>query len=296
MPQPLLSVIVVTHNHSAYIGRCLDALVPEVSQLGGEVIVIDNRSNDQSAEIARQYPTAQLHVNTSRKGFSANNNYGMSLAKGRYLLLLNPDTEVKPGALKTLIQFMDRHPQVGMCGAQLLFPDGTIQPSPRRFPTPGSTLARRTPLRRFLRQSTLNQRHLMQDLDHSKTQAVDWLLGACMFIRREILESVGPLDDGYFLYVEDIDWARRMHNNGWQVCYVPTAQIMHHHIAVSDKKLLSRYSWFHAQSMLRYTRKHFLPKWTPLSIHTDPTGTKKCPTAGTQSNGNPVFTPSSFIL
>ena len=262
-----LSIITVTHNHADYIGRCLDALVPEVSRIGGEVIVVDNRSDDESAAIARKHPTVQLHVNTTRQGFSANNNYGMALAKGRYLLLLNPDTEVKAGALETLIQFMDAHPKVGMCAAQLLFPDGTIQPSPRRFPSIGSVLARRTPLRFFLRQSQLNQHHLMQDLDHSKIQSVDWLLGACMFIRREILDTVGPLDEGYFLYVEDIDWARRMHNANWQIYYVPTAQIIHHHIAVSDKKLLSWYMWTHLQSMLRYTRKFMLPTLPFVSVH-----------------------------
>jgi N-acetylglucosaminyl-diphospho-decaprenol L-rhamnosyltransferase len=262
-----LSIITVTHNHANYIGRCLDALVPEVNRIGGEVIVIDNRSDDESAAIARQHPSVQLHVNTTRQGFSANNNYGMALAKGRYLLLLNPDTEVKAGALETLIQFMDAHPKVGMCAAQLLFPDGTIQPSPRRFPSIGSVLARRTPLRFFLRQSQLNQHHLMQDLDHSKIQSVDWLLGACMFIRREILDTVGPLDEGYFLYVEDIDWARRMHNANWQIYYVPTAQIMHYHIAVSDKKLLSWYMWTHLQSMLRYTRKFMLPTLPFVSVH-----------------------------
>ncbi len=262
-----LSIITVTHNHANYIGRCLDALVPEVNRIGGEVIVVDNRSDDESAAIARQHPTVQLHVNTTRQGFSANNNYGMALAKGRYLLLLNPDTEVKAGALETLIQFMDAHPNVGMCAAQLLFPDGTIQPSPRRFPSIGSVLARRTPLRFFLRQSQLNQHHLMQDLDHSKIQSVDWLLGACMFIRREILDTVGPLDEGYFLYVEDIDWARRMHNANWQIYYVPTAQIMHYHIAVSDKKLLSWYMWTHLQSMLRYTRKFMLPTLPFVSVH-----------------------------
>jgi N-acetylglucosaminyl-diphospho-decaprenol L-rhamnosyltransferase len=264
-----LSIITVTHNHANYIERCLDALVPEVTRLGGEVIVVDNCSDDTSAEIAQQHPSVKLHINTERQGFSANNNYGMALAKGRYLLLLNPDTEVQPSALETLIQFMDTHPNVGMCGAQLLFPDGTIQPSPRRFPTLGSVIARRTPLRIFLRQSVLNQHHLMGDLDHHKVQSVDWLLGACMFIRREVLETVGPLDEGYFLYVEDIDWARRMHDANWQIYYVPTAQIIHHHIAVSDKKLWSRYMWIHLKSMVRYARKYLLPKLPGLSISTE---------------------------
>jgi N-acetylglucosaminyl-diphospho-decaprenol L-rhamnosyltransferase len=109
----------------------------------------------------------------------------------------------------------------------------------------------------------------MQDLDRTQPQPVDWLLGACMFIRREVLETVGPLDEGYFLYVEDIDWAHRMHTAGWQVYYVPTAQIIHHHIAVSDKKLWSRYMWLHLKSMVRYTRKYLLPPLPGLSIRTE---------------------------
>lgn len=261
-----LSLIVVTHNHAAYIGCCLDVLVPEVERVGGEIIVIDNGSDDESAAIARGYPGVQLYVNHNRQGFSTNNNYGMAMAQGRYLLLLNPDTEVLPGALEQLINFMDQHPEAGLCGAQLLFPDGSIQPSPRRFPTLSSFIARRTPLRFFLRNSSLNRHHLMLDMDYSQLQAVDWLLGACLFIRREVLEDVGPLDEGFFLYVEDIDWARRMHQTGWKVYYVPTAKIIHHHLAVSDKHFFSRRMWIHARSMVRYTRKHLLPvPW--LSIH-----------------------------
>lgn len=261
-----LSVITVTHNHSDYIGCCLEALIPEIQKIGGEAIVIDNCSDDSTVEIVSQYPQVKLYINQQRRGFSANNNYGMALAQGQYILLLNPDTEIFPEALERLIAFMDEHPKVGLCGAQLLFPDGSIQPSPRRFPTLGSTIVRRTPLRIFLRNSQFNQRHLMLDLDHSQPQSVDWLLGACLFIRREILETVGPLDEGFFLYVEDIDWAKRIHQAGWQVYYVPTAQIIHHHIAVSDKHFLSRYTWLHLKSMIRYIRKYLLPPIPGLAI------------------------------
>ena len=264
-PDPSLSVIIVTHNHAGYLRRCLDSLLPEVAQVGGEVILIDNQSDDDSASIAADYPQVRLWVNQTRQGFAANGNRGLALARGRYLLLLNPDTEVLPGALAALIAFMDGRPQVGLCGAQLLFPDGTIQPSPRRFPNLGSVIARRTPLRVFLRHSRFNQRHLMLDLDHTQPQAVDWLLGACLFVRRQILETIGPLDEGYFLYVEDIDWARRVRDAGWQIYYVPSAQIIHHHLAVSDKHFLSRRMWFHFGSMWRYTRKHLLPALPWLS-------------------------------
>lgn len=262
----LLSVITVTHNHEDYLNRCLNSLVFEVNNLSSEILVIDNQSDDDCAVIARRYPHVSLHINQERRGFSANSNYGMALAQGRYLLLLNPDTEVLPGALQTLITFMDEHPKVGMCGAQLLFPDGKIQPSPRRFPTLRSVIARRTPLRRLLQNSRFNQHHLMVDIDHSKIQPVDWLLGACLLVRREALEAVGPLDEGFFLYVEDIDWARRMQAAGWQVWYVPTAKIVHHHLAISDKHFWSRYTWFHTQSMIRYMRKYLIPPIPWFSI------------------------------
>jgi N-acetylglucosaminyl-diphospho-decaprenol L-rhamnosyltransferase len=253
-----LSVITVTHNHEAYIQRTLETVIPQVESLGGEIIVIDNCSDDNSVEIVNKYPQVKLHINSKRQGFSMNNNQGMAFAEGRYILLLNPDTEVLPNSLERLLSFMDNHLQVGLCGAQLLFPDGRIQPSARRFPSVGTAIVRRTPLRVFLSQSRFNQHHLMSDLDPSKIQSVDWLLGACLFIRREILETVGPLDEGFFLYVEDIDWAKRIHLANWDVCYVPTAQVIHHHLAVSDKKWLSYYTWLHMKSMVRYIRKYWL--------------------------------------
>lgn len=261
-----LSVITITHNHAAYIGQCLKALIPEVEAVGGEIIAIDNLSDDRSAEIIHQFPTVRGVVNSQRRGFSANNNYGMAIAHGRYLLLLNPDTEVKPGALAELMHFMDAHPHVGMCGAQLLFPDGSIQPSPRRFPTLGSVIARRTPIRRFLRNSAFNRRHLMLDVSHDQPFPVDWLLGACMLIRREVLTTVGPLDEGFFLYVEDIDWAQRMHRAGWDVYYVPRAKIVHHHLAVSDKQLFSRHMWLHLKGMWRYARRYYLSAIPGLAV------------------------------
>lgn len=266
MKKLTVSIIIVTHNHANYIKTCLDSLLLDLNEIPSEVIVVDNCSEDKSADFVKQYSDVKLYSNSNRQGFSANNNFGIAMSSGRYILLLNPDTEVMPGAISTMISFMNSHPKAGMCGAQLLFPDGSIQPSPRRFPTFGSVLSRRTPLRVFLRNSQLNERHLMKDIDHSQIQKVDWLLGACMFIRREILDSVGPLDEGYFLYVEDIDWARRMRNNDWQIFYVPSAKIIHHHLAVSDKKFLSRFMWLHLRSMLLYARKFLVPKIPVLSV------------------------------
>ena len=257
---PRVAVVVVTHKHRAFIERCLESVDRARAEVPLEVIVVDNRSGDGTPElVTRRFPWAKVAVRDRRRGFSDNNNFGLRQSSAPYALILNPDTELKPGALAALVRFMERTPSAGICGAKLLFPDGSTQPSCRRFPTLSSVVARRTPLRWFRRDTGANARHLM--LDHTSTRPceVDWLLGACLFVRRRALEEVGPLDEGYFLYVEDIDWCYRMHQAGWSVWWVPEAEIVHHHLAVSDRRLLSWHSWIHLRSMFRYFRKHLAP-------------------------------------
>jgi GT2 family glycosyltransferase len=128
-------------------------------------------------------------------------------------------------------------------------------------------LARRTPIRKFLRSTQLNQRHLMADFDHARTAEVDWMLGACLLVRREVLVSVGLLDAGYGLYAEDIDWCLRAWRSGWRVVYFPEAQVIHAHQAHSDRRLLSWHSWIHLKSMWRYYRKHLAPEWLRLQVN-----------------------------
>jgi len=252
-----LSIIVVSHEHAAFLRTCLSSLPAAVGDLTYEVIVVDNRSADGSAEVARQTcPDATVLVNDRRRGFSANCNIGLARSSGGYVLLLNPDTEASPGSIATMARYLDEHPDVGVVGPQLRFPDGSVQPSCRRFPTLGSAIARRSPLRRALGQSSLNARHLMLDVDHGETRDVDWMLGACLMTRREALDDVGTLDERFYLYVEDIDWCLRMHQHGWRVIYLPAAQIIHHHLAVTDHRWLTWRTAVHAWGMVRYLAKH----------------------------------------
>ncbi|MBV9411842.1 MAG: glycosyltransferase, partial [Acidimicrobiia bacterium] len=168
-----VSIIVVSHEHADYLPVCLGALPAAVDSLTSEVIVVDNRSSDGSAEVARRtLPDATVLVNDRRHGFSANCNTGLAQSTGRYVLFLNPDTEASPRSVATLVAYLDDHADVGVCGPQLRFPDGSVQPSCRRFPTLGSAVARRTPLRRALGDSSLNSRHLMLDVDHDETRDV----------------------------------------------------------------------------------------------------------------------------
>lgn len=266
MSQFDLSIVIVSHNHAAYLQTCLASLAPGRHGVSTEVFVVANLPADGTAVLVqREFPTVRLLQNRRPQGFAANNNQALRLSQGRCQLLLNPDTEVPPGMLERLLAFVEAQPQIGICGPQLRFPDGALQPSCRRFPTLSSVIARRSPLRRWLWNSQLNERHLMADFDHTQTGQVDWLLGAALLTRREFLQTVGLMDAGYFLYVEDIDWAYRARQAGWQVVYYPETKIIHHHLAQSDRVLLSQASWWHLQSMWRYYRKHLAPAWLRLS-------------------------------
>ena len=252
-----LSLIIVSHEHADYLPTSLGAISAAAPDLDYEVIVVDNRSSDGSPDVAaRTRPDATVLVNERRRGFSANCNAGLARSTGRKVLLLNPDTEAAPGSITTMVRFLDENPDIGVLGPQLRFPDGSIQPSCRRFPTIGSAIARRTPLRRALDQSTLNTRHLMLDVDHNQTRDVDWMLGACLMARREAIDDVGPLDERFYLYVEDIDWCLRMHQRGWRVVYHPAAQVTHHHLAVTDHRWLTWRTAVHAWGMVRFITKH----------------------------------------
>lgn len=263
---PELSVITVTHNHAPFLGALLDSLDAERRGLSLEVIVVDNVSDDGSAAVAAERPWVTVLRNEARLGFAANNNRAVRVCRGRYVLLLNPDTQVRPGALRALVDHLDAHPDVGICGPQLLFSDGRMQPSARRFPTLGWVLVRRTPLRLLVHDSGWSRRHLMEDVDPTVPREVDWLLGAALAVRRDLLRTVGLLDEGYFLYVEDIDWGYRARQAGWKVAYVPAAQVVHHYQARADRRLLGRYSWYHLRGMWRYYRKHLAPRWLRLRV------------------------------
>jgi hypothetical protein len=257
-PSPVdVSIIVVSHEHAAFLPVCLGSLPAACSGVAYEVIVVDNRSSDGSADVARNAcPTATVIVNDRRRGFAANCNTGLARSRGRHVLFLNPDTEASPGSIEMMVGFLDDDAHVGVCGPKLLFPDGTVQPSCRRFPTLGSAVARRSPLRGALGRSSLNARHLMLDVDHGETRDVDWMLGACLMARREAIDDVGPMDARYYLYVEDIDWCLRMHQHGWRVVYVPAAEIVHHHLAVTDHRWLTWRTAVHAWGMVRFVAKH----------------------------------------
>jgi N-acetylglucosaminyl-diphospho-decaprenol L-rhamnosyltransferase len=254
---PEISIAIVGHQHRAYLDRALSSLFKREPRRSMEVIYVDNDSRDGSAEFVQSaFPQVRLIRNLRRCGLARNNNLAFGVSRGRYFLILNPDVDVQPGAVETMADFLDERPEVGLVGPKLIFPDGNLQLSCRQFPTLRSFVWRRTPLRLLLPEGRRDESHLMADHDHSAPSPVDWLLGAALMLRREVYKKLGGMDERYELYCEDIDLCYRVHASDLDVYYVPDAVVVHHHLAVTDKKFLTRRSLSHYKSMLQYIRGH----------------------------------------
>ncbi len=249
-----LTVVVVNWNVRDLLRRCLHSVLAHAIRL--EIIVVDNASSDGSAAMVRaEFPSVRLIANEENRGFTAATNQGLALAQGRYLLLLNPDTEVVGDALATMVHYMDAHPKVGALGPQLRYPDGSRQPSRRRFPTFATALVESTVIQEWWRDNRFLRRYYMADTPDDAIQAVDWVVGACLLVRREVYDQVGGLDEGFFMYSEELDWCRRIKEAGWQVVYLPTATIIHHEGRSSEQVVPARHIHFQS-SKVRYFRKH----------------------------------------
>ena len=258
-----LSVVIVNHNHRLVIEKCFASLHALPDRASFDVTLIDNTPADGVAgSVAAHYPQTAIRSNVVRRGFAANANAGMNApGRGRYALLLNPDVICLPGLLDRLVEFMDRHPDAGIAAPQLFNEDGTRQPNCRRFPTPG-TLALRALRADQVWKTSLVRHYLMTD-DPVRAGPVDWVTGAVLVARRTAMEAVGPLDERYFLYWEDMDWCYRMRRAGWGVFLVPEARAIHLHRREGVRRPFSRASRAQLLGALRFFRKF---GWNPGKV------------------------------
>ncbi len=249
-----VSIVIVNWNVRDLLRRCLHSITQyPVSSI--EVIVVDNASTDGSVDMVRaEFPAVRLVANFENRGFPGAINQGISLARGRYVLLLNPDTELVGDALGAMVAFADEHPDVGVVGPQLLNSDGSVQSSRRRFPTLATAFFESTWLQPYAPRRLL-ERYYFGDQPDDRVQGVDWLMGAALMARREAIERVGPMDERFFMYSEELDWCRRFREAGWRVVYLPTAQILHHEGKSSEQVLSARHIHFQT-SKVRYFRKY----------------------------------------
>jgi len=202
------------------------------------------------------FPDVRLIASESNLGFVKGNNVGVAQGAGRYVLLLNPDTEVIGDALETMVAYMDHSGDVGALGPKLLFPDGRVQPSRRRFPTLATAFVESTVLQQWFPRNLWLYRYYAQDRSDSEEQDVDWVIGACLFIRRQAWEQVGPLDERFFMYSEELDWCRRLKRAGWRVVYIPSATVVHHEGQSSIQVVPARHIYFQSSKVLYFCKHH----------------------------------------
>ena len=255
-----LSVVILNWNVRDLLQQCLKSLTTAHDPFSTEVIVVDNASSDDSVAMMRaEFPDVRLVVNTTNRGYAGGNNDGIAAATRRYVLILNPDTQAVGDALSTLATYADAHPDVGVVAPQLLNADGSVQSSRRRFPTLMTALFESTWLQPIAPRGVLRDYYVLDRAD-DETQEVDWAVGACLLVRRQVIQQVGALDEEFFMYSEEMDWCRRIQQAGWRIVYLPQAQVIHHMGKSSDQVVAQRHIYFQT-SKVRYFRKHH-GKWT----------------------------------
>lgn len=257
---PRVAVVVVSYNTCPLLQQCLAS----TAHTSAHVVVVDNASQDASpAMVRREFPTVDLIANAANVGFAAGTNQGMRHALAavptlEYVLLLNPDAFLRPGALQALIDFLDAHPRVGAVGARLFYPDGTPQEGAWHFPSLWMTVfdlfPPRGPLLGRLYASPLNGRY--REERGSQPFPIDHPLGAAMLMRRAVLDHVGLLDESYWMYAEEVDWCFRCRQAGWAIWQVPQAEVVHV-AGASTRQLKSRSFVALHRSRLQFFAKHY---------------------------------------
>ncbi len=244
----------MTGSSKDMLRACLISLLVGNVEVPAEVIVVDNATTNGCVEMIRaEFPQITLIVNAHRDGFAANQNRALRASYGDYILLLNDDTIVRPGTLQTLCDFLNHHPKIGAVGCRLENPDGSLQKSCYKFPSPARSIAENLLLvAAFPNNSWWGD---YRAWPHDQTREVDFVIGAAMLVRREMIAAVGLLDEGFFVYFEEVDWCRRMKQNGWQVAFTPDTTIVHYG-GQSSLDFKNRQFVEFTRNQMRYIIKH----------------------------------------
>ncbi len=223
-----LSISIVNWNTRDLLRNCLRSIYETTHQISYEIFVVDNASSDGSYQmIEREFPQVRLLRNEENLGFAQANNQALKRSQGRYILLLNPDTIVLERAFAKMVEFMDGNPKVGALGPRILNEDRSLQFSCYSFPTISTFLFHITHLDTLFPKNRLMGKYRMSYWDHNDIREVDWVTGACLMVRQEVIQRIGLLDEDYFMFSEDLDWCYRIKRLGWKVYYLPKAEVIH---------------------------------------------------------------------
>jgi GT2 family glycosyltransferase len=249
-----VAIGIISWNTRDLLRQCLATAVAESP---AELVVIDNGSEDGSAEmVQREHPTVQLRVNPENPGFGAAANQAFALTTAPSLLLLNGDTYLQPGALHAIGEYLKTHPRVGVLGPRLVHPDGRLQSSCSSFPNPLIPLVKSKVMTRFIQRIPLLRDHVLDTWSHDRPRTVPWVSGAALAIRREAFEAAGRFDEDFHLYFEEPDLCRRMLLAGWETHFAPVTEVVHVEGA-STQQRRHQVLWDWAVSYNRYNQRHF---------------------------------------
>lgn len=265
-----LSIVIVNWNVKDLLRQCLHSLLDQAFLVSAkeslwqtaeghsfEILVIDSASSDGSVDMVRgEFPHVYLYASEVNLGYSGGNNLGLRKSRGEYILLLNPDTKVLGSALDEMTSYMKTHPEVGVVGPQLQYPDGQIQSSRRRFPVLATALVESTFLEKWMPRHRILAHYRMLDQSDDETARVDWLVGACLLVRAEVRDQVGVIDDQYFMYSEELDWQKRIRETGWTIVYLPSARIIHYEGKSSEQVGALTHIRFSRSKVLYFCRHH----------------------------------------
>jgi len=266
-----VTVVILNYNTRDHLRSCLEAVRAEGSTtVGGgpleaEVLVVDNASSDGSADMVdREFGWVRLVRSPRNGGVAFGNNLALRAARGEAILLLNPDTLLPSGAIAQFVDILRAHPEAGIVGPKLLRPDGTMHLACRRsFPTPSVAFYRLSGLSRLFPRSPRFGRYNLTFIDPDRAIEVDSVCGACLIVRREVIDRVGFLDERFFMYGEDLDWCLRTRQAGWTVRYEPSILVRHQHGAASRQRALrTNVHFFRAMDL--FYRKHYVQQYHPL--------------------------------
>ncbi len=268
-----LAIVIVSYNTRDLLRNCLRSVFASEGDFSFHVTVVDNCSQDNSLEMVKaEYPQVRAIAAERNGGFAYANNIGLrsygyepgsEAPLPRYALLLNPDTELPPGALHAMLRLMDDHPQMGAAGPRLILPDGSLDKACRRaFPTPASFVYRGLGLSKLFPRSQRFAQYNLTFLPEDQETEVDSVVGAFMMVRGEAIRKVGLLDESFFMYGEDLDWAFRIKQAGWKVWYYPQVVVIHHKGAASRGNPRVRAAFY--QAMRIFVDKHYRASTPPL--------------------------------
>lgn len=249
-----LTVVVPSWNTRGHLRACLESLKTSLP-MSSEVIVVDNGSTDGSPRmVAEQFPHVRLVRNPTNMGFAAATNQGIEAARGAYVLILDSDTQVVPGTIRSMIAFLEQNLRYGACAPRLVNPDGSTQAAHMRFPSLMTPLCQGTPLERFARNSPELRRYYARDFDYERDGDVEQPSGVCLLMRRKALKRQKPMDERFWLYFADVDLCKRLWQAGWRIRYLAQATVVHHGgVSVHQfKDAAGEYQ----RNRLAYYRKH----------------------------------------